>query len=331
MKPWIGAARPSSINDMKQAAIVLGCDVAAIQAIWEVEASGKEFVNGALVRRFEPHKMPGSKMTWRQSLAMSNAAREAAFEAAYRTMPEAALRASSWAAPQIMGFNHKDAGFESAEAMVKAMADSGSEQIRAFVNLVKKWGLDVHIRAHDWYKFAAGYNGSGQPATYAKKIEAAYRKHSGGKGSPVILRFGAQGEAVKVLQRKLGIEDTGIFDRDTEAEVVKYQRRAGLTPDGIVGFKTWGKLDEIQPLNARPQMLVPITGMSPPVQPTPGDDVADSLNRWSGAVTAAAAAAAGLKGIFPDHVWEVVSYGLAAGLCVFVGSYAYRVVKATAA
>lgn len=328
MEPWTGAARPSTIADMNRAAARLGCDLAAIRAIWEVEASGREFVGNALPMRFEPHHMPGSRMTWRQSLAMSPAARKAAFDAAFAKNPEAALRATSFGAPQIMGFNHAAAGFPTAESMVKAMAESGAAQIDAFVNLVTKWGLDRHIRAHDWYKFAVGYNGSGQPDSYAKKIEAAYRKHSGGIGSPVVLRFGAQGEAVKVLQTKLGLEIDGIFGRDTEAAVKSYQRSAGLVADGIVGFKTWKALDEVSPLNARMHILAPISGNLPPTQPVPADDIADALGKWSGAVTGAAAAAAAVKSLFPYHVWEVVSYGLAAGVFVFVGTHAYRFIRA---
>ena len=57
-----------------------------------------------------------------------------------------------------------------------------------------------------------------------------------------ILRKGDRGEEVKVLQSLLNITIDGIFGKDTEAAVIKYQRTHGLTPDGIVGAKTWGEL-----------------------------------------------------------------------------------------
>lgn len=54
-----------------------------------------------------------------------------------------------------------------------------------------------------------------------------------------ILKLGSRGEAVKLLQRYLGLSDDGIFGQITKYEVKKFQKNAGLKPDGIVGRKTW--------------------------------------------------------------------------------------------
>lgn len=54
------------------------------------------------------------------------------------------------------------------------------------------------------------------------------------------LRRGARGEAVKLLQGKLGISDDGIFGVGTEARVRQFQRGKNVVPDGIVGPVTWG-------------------------------------------------------------------------------------------
>lgn len=59
---------------------------------------------------------------------------------------------------------------------------------------------------------------------------------------PGILSVGSKGEAVKFLQKKLGIEADGIFGNDTKAAVVVFQTKHGLTTDGVVGNNTWGKL-----------------------------------------------------------------------------------------
>jgi len=198
--PWKGDARPMSEGAFVEAAETLGCEIAAIRAVWDVEAAGRGFLrDGTIIRRFEPHHMPQSAFTWRDSLEIGRTQRERMFRAAYEENGEAALRATSWGAPQIMGFNAGDAGFPSARYMVEAMAETEDAHLRAFVVLVRSWGLDSALRAHDWHTFARRYNGSGQPATYARKIEAAYRRHSG-KKSPQVLRLGDRGKAVKRLQ-----------------------------------------------------------------------------------------------------------------------------------
>ena len=54
-----------------------------------------------------------------------------------------------------------------------------------------------------------------------------------------VIKKGSKGEAVKTLQKYLGIAADGVFGSNTEAAVKKFQSKAGLTPDGIVGEKTW--------------------------------------------------------------------------------------------
>ena len=46
-------------QDFKTAAERVGCDVAAIKAVWDVEAAGEHFrSDGSVIRRFEPHHFP---------------------------------------------------------------------------------------------------------------------------------------------------------------------------------------------------------------------------------------------------------------------------------
>ena len=56
------------------------------------------------------------------------------------------------------------------------------------------------------------------------------------------IKKGSRGSYVKVLQKKLGIAVDGFFGSDTENAVIKYQKSHGLTPDGIVGQRTWESL-----------------------------------------------------------------------------------------
>lgn len=58
----------------------------------------------------------------------------------------------------------------------------------------------------------------------------------------MLLKIGSEGEDVKKLQEKLGIEAIGKFGPKTDAAVKAWQAANGLTADGIVGDGTWGKL-----------------------------------------------------------------------------------------
>lgn len=50
---------------------------------------------------------------------------------------------------------------------------------------------------------------------------------------------GSSGDYVKMIQRKLSINDDGKFGSITQSKVIAFQKSANLTPDGVVGAKTW--------------------------------------------------------------------------------------------
>ena len=58
----------------------------------------------------------------------------------------------------------------------------------------------------------------------------------------MLLKLGSQGEDVKKLQVRLGVDPIGNFGPKTESAVKKCQSDNGLAADGIVGDGTWGKL-----------------------------------------------------------------------------------------
>lgn len=57
------------------------------------------------------------------------------------------------------------------------------------------------------------------------------------------LRRGSTGEDVKFVQRIVGVPVDGIFGPRTESAVMGYQLGNHLTPDGVVGPKTWASLE----------------------------------------------------------------------------------------
>jgi putative chitinase len=58
----------------------------------------------------------------------------------------------------------------------------------------------------------------------------------------MVLKLGSEGEEVKKMQLKLGVDQVGKFGPKTDAAVKAWQSANGLTPDGIVGPATWAKL-----------------------------------------------------------------------------------------
>ena len=243
--PWEGAARRATKADFVAEAERIGCDLATVQAVWEVEAAGEPFrADRSLQRRLEPHKLRRPQGTWRTSLKMTTAAREHAFAVAYADDPEDACRATSWGAPQIMGLNCKLVGYPTAISMVSAFADDEAAQVRAFGDFILATpALASAMRARDWQTVARLYNGNANVPVYAAKMESAYRRITGGAASPVVLRSGDKGAAVRRLQEALGVPVDGSFGPTTLAAVRRFQQANGLKVDGKVGAKTWEALE----------------------------------------------------------------------------------------
>jgi len=59
-----------------------------------------------------------------------------------------------------------------------------------------------------------------------------------GSGSAALLQPGSRGDAVTAVQQALGVPQTGRYDAVTRRAVRAFQRRNGLTVDGIVGPQT---------------------------------------------------------------------------------------------
>ena len=55
------------------------------------------------------------------------------------------------------------------------------------------------------------------------------------------IQRGDSGQAVEVWQTILGIDADGDFGPTTQAYTIAFQRKMGLTADGIVGKTTWNK------------------------------------------------------------------------------------------
>ena len=58
----------------------------------------------------------------------------------------------------------------------------------------------------------------------------------------MLLKKGSNGEAVKQVQKLLGLDPDGDFGNNTELAVKKWQKDNGLLDDGIIGDATWSKM-----------------------------------------------------------------------------------------
>src|SRR3954468_10537145 len=72
-----------------------------------------------------------------------------------------------------------------------------------------------------------------------KQSHPVLRMNTGSKGDVTLLqtRLNEDGASLTV---------SGLFDQETKAAVIAFQGRHGLKPDGIVGIRTWGALDELE-------------------------------------------------------------------------------------
>ena len=57
-------------------------------------------------------------------------------------------------------------------------------------------------------------------------------------GRPVVYKKGQKGAGVVLIQRYLGVSANGKYSADTERAVKVFQRKNGLDDDGIFGKKT---------------------------------------------------------------------------------------------
>ncbi|QDD90580.1 N-acetylmuramidase domain-containing protein [Pseudomonas oryzihabitans] len=100
---------------------------------------------------------------------------------AYRLNKDAALQASSWGKFQIMGFNHKAAGYETVKDFTRAMSMGDGEHIKAFLKFAKSNTVLLRgLRTKNFETIAQGHNGKNWKEInpdYAKNIEAFYNEY----------------------------------------------------------------------------------------------------------------------------------------------------------
>jgi hypothetical protein len=171
-----------------------GVSAPVILAVAEVESGGKhDLPDGRPQILFEAHwfsKLTGgiydqshpgiSSPVWDRSLYKGGVAEWGRLNAAMALDAEAALKSASWGLFQIMGFNHKAAGFPTVTEFVDFIRGPDDADMEAFCNFVKANPLILKaMREKDWKAFALHYNGPGAVASYSAKMADAYARHVG--------------------------------------------------------------------------------------------------------------------------------------------------------
>lgn len=180
--------------DFLRAATSIGCTVAAIKAVCEVESPKGGFnLDGSCVTLFEGHwfhKLTGGKYSalhptisyrsWTKVHYGKNwVAEKGRLDRAMSLDRDAAIQSASWGRFQIMGFNYKRCGFATVEAFYAAMIKSEAEQLQAFVAFIKSQGLGDELANLDFDGFAYVYNGPAYKQNrYAEKMRAAHKKYA---------------------------------------------------------------------------------------------------------------------------------------------------------
>jgi hypothetical protein len=181
-------------QDYQRAAKALGCEVAAIKAVAEVESTGSGFLpSGEPKVLFEAHifdrltngrfrkSHPNlSSAKWDRTLyGPAGQHQHKRLAEAVKLDREAALQSASWGAFQVLGSNWKKAGRPSLQAFITAQYKSEGEHLKDFVGYIISAGLADELQRLDWAGVARGYNGpSYAENAYDTKMAKAYKRLS---------------------------------------------------------------------------------------------------------------------------------------------------------
>lgn len=258
-----------SKGDIGRAAKHIGIETNVLLAFLEVESAGSGFTNSGNLKVLpEAHifyrKLKGALRAkavrmgiaypkWNPNGYRFNKATR--FRKMIELSSKPAYLSVSYGLGQIMGFNYKAAGHDSAFELWRTANQGEYEQLIQLVNLMKSWGMDKMLtgkdftKAKSWHKAARKYNGKGfRRNKYAQKLAAAYEKHSSNIGGYVSSHtpvYASRSESVREIQNdlvllgyefKYGVD--GRYGLETRSNVEEFQRKNGLLVDGKAGIKT---------------------------------------------------------------------------------------------
>lgn len=171
-------------EEIVEASRSLGVSPCFIWAVASNESGMQGFdASGRVLVRFEKHvfkrelRKRGMAQATRAKVENLDGVRWATLNAAMNIHEKAALRATSFGMFQIMGFNHKAAGFDSVMDFVTAQKKGVSYQLESFCAFVRHEGLAPLMQKNDFSGFARRYNGPAYAQNrYDSKLEQAQKR-----------------------------------------------------------------------------------------------------------------------------------------------------------
>lgn len=187
-----GKAEKLTSGALATLSVHLGCEIATLRSIIQVETGGSGYdKQGRPKALFEPHifyrLIADDKESLRRAIAEGVAYKYQGHRpypmdsyphimAAMKINPAAALMATSWGLPQILGENFKECGYPSVLVMVLAFMAGEDGQVAAMAGFMRSAGLLEALRTRDWKRIERVYNGPlGWKHGYARRLAVAYR------------------------------------------------------------------------------------------------------------------------------------------------------------
>ncbi len=180
-----------SHEDFEIVARELGVEVAAIQAVVDIESGGQmkgfwapgvpvvNFDRSMYTRFKAKTKSAGDKSAKTPEGLSGYAKREwTQLTEARRVNCDAANLGTFWGMFQIGGFNYKACGCSTVGEMVRRMSHSELQQLELFAAFITNSGMLADLKAKNWAGFARKFNGASYARRgYHTKMANAYAKY----------------------------------------------------------------------------------------------------------------------------------------------------------
>ena len=184
--------------DLIQVAIKYNLELAVIKAIISVESNGKSIQNGIPTMLFEGHifwqqlkihkispynYIKGNEnilyQKWtKKYYTGSNNGEYNRLLKAININEEAAYESASYGLFQIMGYNYKICGYDSAKQFFRDLSVNEDNHLKAFIKFIEYNKIIPYLQTKNWRKIAYLYNGpSYVQNNYHIKLQQAYEKY----------------------------------------------------------------------------------------------------------------------------------------------------------
>lgn len=252
---FTGQARPLTAAGIKAAVAAVGATEAHIWAVLKVETGGFGFLPDRrpqiLFERHWFHRLTDGRFTGKAPENISSpktrgylggALEYDRLEKALALDETAALKATSWGLPQMMGFNHDKAGYATPQAMVQAFCASEDAHVVAMARFIAAdKTMAAALRSGAWAGFAERYNGpSYRKNLYDSKMAEAYATAQ--RRTPDLELRAAQA-GLTFLGFGPGTVD-GLAGAKTKGAVADFQRSRSLPATGILDDVTAAAIDD---------------------------------------------------------------------------------------